>query len=246
MTASYHNPPPSCLLCFNVRTGALLKAFIVMFSGFFIMAFTVLNKVGYLSDLPSESDYTKKVLQYYAHSDKAFYLTLLNGLFYLMIGSFGVVGIVKNRAKYLLPLLVVQIFDVISVMGVLCSVLFLTNRYDSFVEQLGNVVSEDFKEWILSLDPDWRFVTIVTYFAGMLFISILFAKAIYLTYKHITLEDIAQHRRVREVSVVGLPDDEEHRIEGPIYKLPRYEDLQKTPLVENEEDYPTKPPAYEA
>merc|ERR1712183_764810 len=146
------------------------------------------------SDLPSESDYTQKVLQYYAHSDKAFYLTLLNGLFYLMIGSFGVVGIVKNRAKYLLPLLVVQIFDVISVMGVLCSVLFLTNRYDSFVEQLGNVVSEDFKEWILSLDPDWRFVTIVTYFAGMLFISILFAKAIYLTYKHITLEDIAHSR----------------------------------------------------
>lgn len=246
---TYHNPPPSCLICCNVRTGALLKSFLILFGGFILITFSVLDRAGYFSDigLSSENDYTRQLLELYSKSDRAFYLAILSGIFYVSVGAFAVVGIVKYRSRYLLPVLIVQIFDTISYLGALCSVLFLSNRYEAVIDQIGAYISEDFKNWILSLDPDWRFVTVVTYFTWVLLISMLFTKCIYQTYKHITLEEIAQQRRVREISVVGLPDEEE-RIEGPIYKLPRYEDLQKTPLVDNceEDEYPTKPPAYEA
>lgn len=248
---AYHNPPPSCLFCCNVRTGALLKSFLVLFTGFLIVTFMILERTGCL-ELPSDSEYStntyRQVIQYYSHSDKAFYLSLLTGFFYLIVGVLGVAGIVKNHAKYLLPVLVVQIFDTISTMGALISVLFMSSRYESFIDEVKQLsIDDDTKDWFMNMDPDLRFVTVVSYLTLVLVVRVLFAKCIYLTYKHITLEELAQLRRVREVSVVGLPD-EEAAIEGPIYKLPRYEDLQKTPLVNNDDDddYPTKPPAYEA
>lgn len=210
-----------------------------------MMTFSVLYRAGYFSDLPYKNEYSQEFLDTYVNSDRAFFLAILTGLFYVMVGSFGVVGIVRNRSRYLLPILIVQIFDTISTFGAFCSVLFFSNHYEALIDRVSKYVSEDYKNWLLSLDPDWRFVAVVTYFAWLLFISFLFTKCVYQTYKHITFEEIAQNRRVREISVVGLRDEEE-QIGAPVYKLPRYEDLQKTPLVDNEEDYPTKPPAYQA
>lgn len=209
------------------------------------MTFVVLDRTGCFT-INSSSEYGRQFVQYYSHSDKAFYLSLLTGFFYMVVGILGVTGVVRSRAKYLLPVLVVQIFDTISTMGALISVLFMSSRYESFVDQY--VANDESKDWFMNMDPDLRFVTVVSYLTLTLLVHILFAKCIYLTYKHITLEELAQLRRVREISVVGLPEDEEATIEGPIYKLPRYEDLQKTPLVNNadDDDYPTKPPAYEA
>jgi len=241
------NPqPPNCFLCCNVITGTLLKAFMYLFTGFMAVTMVVLEKVGYFDFKPYfEDEYTRQVFEMYTASTKAFVLALMNGVFVMLIGSLAVAGIVQNKAKLLLPLFVMQLFTVMSSLGALFSVTFLTRQLSAFIDRIGYLVGEDFKNWILSLNGDMRYVAVVLFFATVFLVEMQFIKAIYQSYKHIILQEISQ-RRVTTVSIVGVPEDEDN-IETPIYKLPKYEDLQKVPLVEDQDDmYPTKPPAYEA
>merc|ERR1712002_572929 len=148
---------------------------------------------------------------------RAFFFVLLNGLFFLMVGLFGIIGVVKSKAKLLLPLLVVTVISLISHVCALFSIVFFSARYEAFVAQLENMMNDELKQWVMSLDRDWR---------------LLFVKSIYGCYRHFSFEEATQ-RRVPEVAIIGV-GDEEASTEGPIYKLPNYEDLQKAPLVENE------------
>jgi len=239
------NSTPTCFLCCNVKVGALLKSFLFLFAGFMVMTVTILDKVGYFSYSNTVQDeYTVEITEYYATSNRAFFFVLLNGLFFLMVGLFGIIGVVKSKAKLLLPLLVVTVISLISHVCALFSIVFFSARYEAFVAQLENMMNDELKQWVMSLDRDWQFVFVFMYVGTALLIELLFVKSIYGCYRHFSFEEATQ-RRVPEVAIIGV-GDEEASTEGPIYKLPKYEDLQKAPLVENEETYPTKPPAYEA
>lgn len=209
-----------------------------MFSGFVFITFTILSKVGYVNYFN-----TQEILDYYKTSNRAFFFALLNGLFFLMVGLFGIIGVYKNKAKLLLPLLVVTVISLISRVCGLFSVIFFSSQYETILARLENLVNDECKQWMMSLDRDWQFVSVLMLISIAILIELLFAKSIYVCYRHISFQEATQ-RHAPEVATIEV-GDEEAFAEGPVHKLPKYEDLQKAPLVEFEE-YSTKPPAYEA
>jgi len=238
--------PPSCLYCFNVRIGALFKAFMVLFGGFLLSSLAILYKCGWMDiRYIQNGDTTTAYLNYYVSSDKQFFIQFLCGLFYMLIGLMALSGIVKRRARLLMPLFIVQLFNLINTIGNIFSVALVADKSDVFINEV--VMNSSYREWVMSLDPDIRFVCVMSYLFLQLNFDLIFTKCIFQTYKHITVQELSAVRST-ELNVISsnkpckIPTDmtmvqiEEH-------SLPTYEDIQKVPLVSDEE-YQVKPPAY--
>merc|ERR1719322_62730 len=127
-------------------------------------------------------------MQYYDSSDRAFAVTILNGFFLMLIGSLALVGVAKSRSRLLLPLFVVQISEMIAVMGALCSVIFLPDKLQIFINEIKHLAGKDLRNWIMGFDETWRCVFAVAYFSIILSVNILFVRVIFQCYKYLTTQ----------------------------------------------------------
>merc|ERR1712096_339666 len=145
--------PPSCLYCFNVRIGALFKAFMVLFGGFLLASIAILYKCGYVDiEYVQNGETTQAYINYYVSSDKQFFVQFLCGLFYLL-----------------------------NTIGNIFSVALVADRSDTFINEV--VMNASYREWVMSLDPDIRFVCVMSFLFLQLNFDLIFTKCIFQTYK---------------------------------------------------------------
>jgi len=240
--------PPSCLYCFNVRIGALFKAFMVLFGGFLLASIAILYKCGYVDiEYVQNGETTQAYINYYVSSDKQFFVQFLCGLFYMLIGLMALTGIVKRRARLLMPLFIVQLFNLINTIGNIFSVALVADRSDTFINEV--VMNASYREWVMSLDPDIRFVCVMSFLFLQLNFDLIFTKCIFQTYKHITVQELSLVNRPTELATISSKDSKMPHdmtmVQIEEHDLPTYDEIQKVPLVTDTDEYQTKPPAYE-
>lgn len=161
------------------------------------------------------------------------------GFFLMVIGSLALYGIIKNRPGYLLPMLIVHLFDFLCTTATAGKALF---DWPKFYMDVRHEISPYYQEQLDTVDPHWvRFVAFSSIFIALMF-KYLIISVIYRCYKHIATQ-ILMLPHDPEISSVSISDDDLH---PTIYKLPKYEEIQKVPLVMDTDDMAVKPPPYSA
>jgi len=126
-------------------------------------------------------------------------------------------------------------------MGALCSVIFLPDKLQIFINEIKHLAGKDLRNWIMGFDETWRCVFAVAYFSIILSVNILFVRVIFQCYKYLTTQGTSP-RQPHEITIITMEDEQ---VDIPTYKLPKYEDLQKMPFMDDKDNYPVKPPAYQ-
>jgi len=176
-------------------------------------------------------------------------LVLGLGFFLVIIASLALFGIAKNRPGYLLPMLIIQLFDFLCTVATTGKALFDWPRFkmDVILQQnMGfnkDMLDPYYKESLENLDEHYlRFVIFFFLFTALL-IKYQIISVIYRCYKHITTQ-IMMVPCDPEINAVSMNDEDLH---PTIYKLPKYEEIQKVPLVMDTDDNnpdDIKPPPY--
>lgn len=176
-------------------------------------------------------------------------LVLGLGFFLMIIGSLALFGLAKNRPGYLLPMLIIQGFDFLCTVATTGKALFDWPRFKMDVilqERLGfdkEMYDTYYKDQLENIDEHYiRFVIFFFLFTALL-IKYQIISVIYRCYKHITTQ-IMMVPHDPEINAVSMNDEDLH---PTIYKLPKYEEIQKVPLVMDTDDNvhdDIKPPPY--
>jgi len=176
-------------------------------------------------------------------------LVLGLGFFLMIIGSLALFGIAKNRPGYLLPMLIIQLFDFLCTVATTGKALFDWPRFKMDVilqEHLGfdkDMLDPYYKDSLENIDEHYlRFVIFFFLFTALL-IKYQIISVIYRCYKHITTQ-IMMVPHDPEINAVSMNEEDLH---PTIYKLPKYEEIQKVPLVMDTDDNAhddIKPPPY--
>jgi len=255
--------PPTCLFCCNVRSGTMLLAMLMLITGLMSIVMAAIQMSAYLKNksiiLDEGNDGASDDLILYQSNNGEYVvsqsmlvsvtlrLVLGLGFFLMVIGSLALFGISKNRPGYLLPMLILQMFDFLCTIATTGKALFDWPRFKMDViyqENWGfekDMFDPYYKESLANIDENYlRFVIFFFLFSALL-IKYQIISVIYRCYKHITTQ-IMMIPHDPEISSVTVTDEDLH---PTIYKLPKYEELQKVPLVMDTDDQDDiKPPPY--
>ncbi|CAK8698113.1 unnamed protein product [Clavelina lepadiformis] len=232
---------PTCCCCLHVKVGTFMLAVLFMVGGFvsIVMSSLLLSNAvqpeSFFPDDMAEDD----VYQYWhTHKRSTLWFGLGNGVFITLISSLSIYGLVKNRPGFLLPLFIVQVFNFLCTIVYIGSLMFYWPNVKINILECRHMPQE-WKDWFLSIDDRWLAVIVFSILFVVLFIKSYLISMVYRCYKDITTQAL-RLQRDPEISFVADPGN------GPIYKPPKYEDIQKVPLVSDVEAVDYKPPPYSA
>jgi len=248
MARSRNREPPSCLFCCNVRTGTMLLAIFMLVTSLMSMIMAAIQMSTYIKeqaeigspDYVIQSESGEIVVSQSMIASVAGRLVMGLGFFLMVIGSLALYGVIKNRPGYLLPMLIVHLFDFLCTTATAGKALF---DWPKFYMDIRHEISPYYQEQLDDVDPHWiRFMAFSSIFIALLF-KYLIISVIYKCYKHIATQ-VLMSPHDPEISSVSVSDEDLH---PTIYKLPKYEEIQKVPLVMDTDDMVhQKPPPYSA
>lgn len=260
--------PPSCLFCCNVRTGTTLLAVLMLVTGLMSIVMAAIQMSTYMKNQSNvfnldnglENEGSNDYFLFRSNNGEyvvsqsmivsvTLRLVLGLGFFLMIIGSLALYGLIKSRPGYLLPMLIIQLFDFLCTIATTGKALFDWPRFKMDVilqEHMGfdkDMWDPYYKEYLENLDEHWLRFSIFSFLFIALLVKYQIISVIYRCYKHITTQALL-HPHDPEISSVSVPDEDLH---PTIYKLPKYEEIQKVPLVMDTDDQDqemVKPPPY--
>lgn len=247
MTSGTPTKPPTCCFCCHVQVGTIVYALMHLVAALFCIVIASLGFSGLINVHDGDSSMHSGFLSYYSDltTNQTLWVVFVNGIFFLLISTFAIYGVVKNRAGFILPFFIVQLFDFLCTMVYIGSVVFNWPQFKNTIMQCESMPAE-WKQSLLEMDERWLacivFITLFT----VVFVKSYLISMIYRCYKHITLQVILSHRRRTEINFVATPEEKQPATHIHIYNPPKYDDIQKVPLVDDAEDMDVKPPPYEA
>nr|CAB3263383.1 lysosomal-associated transmembrane protein 4A [Phallusia mammillata] len=226
------NQVPKCCFCLHVKAGTSALAGFLLMSGVMCTLFSTLLLSGAIKSEDFMYD------DYSEYQRSTYWIGLGNGLFITGISMMALYGLVKNRSGYLLPLFIVQLFNFLCTIIYIGSMLFYWSSVKLHILQCKHLPLE-WKEWLLNLDERWLACIVFSVLFMVLVVKSYLISMVYRCYKHITTQAIRQRRDPEISCVADMKTDT-----APIYKPPKYEDIQKVPLVTDVDEFDTKPPSY--
>ncbi|XP_039270673.1 lysosomal-associated transmembrane protein 4A-like [Styela clava] len=238
-----HSKPPTCCFCCHVNAGTIIYALLHLVIALFGIVIATLALSG-LINFENGSSLQSTMFSYNSDltTTQTLWVLFVNGLFFLLIATSAIYGVVKNRAGFILPFFIVQLFDFLCTMVYIGSVVFYWPSFKYKLMQCQHM-PEGWKETLMNMDERWLACIVFLFLFVVIFIKCYFISMVYRCYKHITMQVIMQRRGQSEISVVS--NAQEKPLSIHIYNPPKYDDIQKVPLVDDAEEYDMGPPPYE-
>nr|XP_009861540.1 lysosomal-associated transmembrane protein 4A [Ciona intestinalis] len=241
-----NTPSSTCCFCCHVKTGTFMLAVLTGVAGLITLVFCTLALSGSIEvqyDLGSAKMFNDLYEnESYRHS--ALWIGVGNGVFITLISGLAVFGLIKNRSGFLLPFFICQLFNFLCTIVYIGSVMFYWPSIKANLLRCPQMPQE-WKDWLMSVDERWLACIVFTILFIIMVIKSYLIAVVYRCYKHITTQQVILRQR-QDPEIMCVSNNKEKSC--PIYKPPKYEDIQKVPLFDDMEEIDTKPapPPYAA
>lgn len=235
--------PPTCCFCCHVNVGTVVYSLLILVTSLFMVVAATLGLTG-LIDQDNISSWQLRCAGYNSDltNQQMLWVFLVNGLFFFSISALCVYGVVKSRAGFILPFFIVQLFNFLCILVYIGSVLFYWPNLKEHLKQCA-FIPDEIKEKLINMDDMWLASIVFVVLLIVIFIKSYLISMVYKSYKFITLQ-VIMRRGATEINHVSGREAEKS-VAIHIYNPPKYEDIQKIPLVDDVEDVDIRPPPYQ-